>query len=54
MRKKNAMVKEQLSYQMATNTRASIRVDKDMDTGNTHLSAERPGSPECAEKSYST
>lgn len=54
MRKKNAMVKEQLSYQMATNTRASIRVDKDMDTGNTHLSVERPGSPECAEKSYST
>ena len=37
------MVKEKLYFQMATSTKVNIRMDEDMDSGNTNLSIERQG-----------
>ena len=43
MRKKNAMVRDKLCYQMATSMRVNITMEKDMDSENTNLSGKRQG-----------
>lgn len=43
MRKRNDMAMDKLCYQMGTSIRVNIAVDKDMDSGNTHLPVKKPG-----------